>query len=217
MTTSRVRATFAISSALLSAFMIANAICSCLPAIAQVQSVALQSPAPEAQADSSLKNIGSIARRIRIATLDIINDVEQRKLAVVSGDPLFLDPPAYSAKDSAVWAKQVQELGPLETPKQQWLEADVANLGKWIAMLNSEFGSTAFGADKTEAVNPTWTEMNGLLADINSHYKNLQQLSAGPSLDNIAIGGAALKVHDDVRKLQHPWKQTLDIVQQGQH
>ena len=166
---------------------------------------------------TSLKNIGHAARHIKEATLDIVNDVEQRKLAATAGDPLIDNPPVNNVKDAQVWSQQMSEMGPLEQPKPQWLDADISHLEKWLTVLNDDFAGTAFGATQKDAAAATWNEMQATLRDINSHSKQLQELSVGPHFDNLEIGKAALRIHDDIAKLDKPWRDTVKIVQGSAH
>ena len=183
-------------------------------------STSTSEPAPLAGAidcQTSLKNIGHAARHIEQATLDIVNDVEQRKLAATPGDPLVDNPPVNNVKDAQVWSQQMSEMGPLEQPKPQWLDADISHLEKWLAVLNDDFAGTAFGATQKEAAAATWNELLATLRDINSHFKQLQELSVGPHFNNLEIGKAALRIHDDIAKLDKPWHDTVKIVQGSSH
>lgn len=182
------------------------AVTAAYPVFAQ-STAATGSPA----AMASMRRIGDAARRIKSATLDIINDVEQTKLAATPNDPLILDPPDNNRKDDIVWGKQMQQMGPLEQPKKDWIDTDMSHLERAVQLLNSEFSGTAFG-DKQQATSDTWNQMNAVLADINTHFADLQKLTAGPTYDNLAIGKAALRIHDDLKKLVKPWKATVITV-----
>jgi hypothetical protein len=173
---------------------------------AETKATSAKAAAAGGSAQVTLRNISDAVRRVRSATLNVISDVEQRPLTE-TGDPLFLDAPPDKPKDLAVWTKQQKDFGKLEAPKKSWLDADVAHLKKAIALLNSEMGSTGSGDG--------WAQMNSVVNDINTHFKQLQQLSAGPKYDNIAIGGAALRIHDDVTKLEKPWRDTMANVRKG--
>jgi hypothetical protein len=184
--------------------------------LAQSAAASASSPVPLPGAidcRTSLKNIEHAARHITQATLDIVNDVEQRKLAATPGDPLIDNPPDNNVKDEMVWSQQMSEMGPLEQPKPQWLDADVSHLEKWLSMLNQDFTATTFGAGQKDAASATWNEMEAVVRDMNSHFKQLQQLSVGPHFDNLEIGKAALRIHDDVSKLEKPLRDTLKNIQ----
>jgi hypothetical protein len=162
---------------------------------------------------ASMRGIGNAARRVKAATLNIINDVEQTKLTATPNDPLILDPPDNNRKDDVVWGEQMKQMGALEQPKKDWIDTDMSHLEKAVLLLNSEFSFTAFG-DKKDATMRSWTAMNGVLSDINTHFELLQKLTAGPTYDNLEIGKAALRIRDDVTKLGKPYADTLKVVQQ---
>lgn len=156
----------------------------------------------------SLSSIAEVIRRVRTATLDIINDVEQRKIAIGTGDPLFIEPPTRNHPQAAqVWAKQQRaDLGKLQQPKPSWINADVAHLQHWIDMLNQELAAT-------NSTSASWTQIKAVSTDINNHFAQLKTLTAAPPYKNVEIGIAALQIHDDLKRLEKPWRDAVKSAQ----
>jgi len=182
------------------------------PSAAQLENAsanaAKSAPLPS---EVSLKNIKDVVHRLRVAALDVINDVEQRDM-VVTGEPELIQPIAYKDKNSISWAREMLELGPAQPPRKRWLDADMAHLGNCVELLQSDFDGTAFSADAKNAVNASWAEMGSVVKDVQQHYKTLQELTKGPRYDNIAIGKEALGIYDDMAKLSKPWKEVLSTI-----
>jgi hypothetical protein len=161
----------------------------------------------EAGDGALLKNFRNAVSRIRNATLDIVNDIGQRKMAALSSDPLFIYPTQRQEnKDPKLYLDEMKDdLGNLEAPKKSWLDADVAHLQKWIGVFNADVASMS-KINNAGAAQPI-KDISSVQSDINSHFKQLQTLTQGPKFDNLAIGAAALAIHDDVKKLEAPWKE----------
>jgi hypothetical protein len=136
----------------------------------------------------------STAVRVAHATLQVINDVGQRREAADPNDPRIWTP-SYTQveKDAKLWKKEIQQLGPLETPKKSWLDADMATLQRWVDVLNKEVTAQGSGCP---------AETTAALADLNKSFADLQGLTAGPTYDNLKIAAAALSVRDQAKKIQ---------------
>ena len=142
----------------------------------------------------TLTDVRDAAHRVQTAALDVVNDVEQRKLAPLEGDIAFIQPFEYKNTKSSLWKAEMKKLGKIQPPKKSWLQADVAHLGNRISVLQSEVSGSSS------------PEMAAIMNDVQSHYSALQKLAAGPTFDNLAIGSAALDIYDDMPKLEKPWK-----------
>lgn len=133
------------------------------------------------------------ALRVAHATLEVINDVGQRKLAVETGDPRAWTPSTHQIeKDTKLWADELAQLGGLEPPKKSWLDADMATLKRWVDVLNEEANAQG------ESCSP---EVQSTLADLNKSFATLQSLTAAPPYDNLKIAAAALNVRDAAKKI----------------
>lgn len=159
--------------------------------------------------DAPLQSVRDAARRVRTSTLDVINDVEQRKGAAITGDPRFLFANENKDRDLKAWAQQTQDLGPLEAPRKSWLDADVAHVDKWVGVLQTSVTDLIQSNGKKKGLEAASAQLSKVMQDVQSHLKQLHNLSAGPKYDNLAIGKAALVIHEDVAKLEQPWKQSL--------
>lgn len=166
------------------------------------------------ESENSLKNLKDVVHRVRVAALDLINDVEQRSM-VVTGEPDIIQPIAYDDKKPISWAREALELGPALPPRKKWLDVDMAHLGELVKLLQSDFDEANPSAAKQAGANDSWGQMNAIMQDVQTHYKNLQQLTQGPKYDNISIGKAAVEIYDDMSKLSHPWKEALKAARQG--
>lgn len=210
MTTGReqrsVRATLAFSGLALSlAFT-----CGPQPAVAKDGGTAAVPPSSQA---ATLKSVKDVAHRLRKAALDVINDIEQRDM-VVTGEPMLIQPQAMKDDDKPIgWAQQMEDLGPALPPKKKWLDMDVANVGDLVNLLSADVAAVDV-APAAQGSSP-WTDLKSIVTDIQNHYANLKKLTKGPKYDNIAIGKEALKIFDDVKRLETPWKAALEASRQG--
>lgn len=162
--------------------------------------------APSAS-DVALKNIKDVVHRLRTATLDLINDIEQREM-VVTGSPDIMQPIAYDDQKPIGWARQMIELGPALPPKKQWLDLDMAHISELLKLLQSDVQALAPGDGQSSASND-YNDLSTIMQDIQAHYQTLSELTKGPRYDNLAIGKAALAIYDDLSKLNKPWKNLL--------
>lgn len=168
--------------------------------IAAIGMVALSLPAPVSAAAAANTSFRVAAARLRRATLDVINDVEQRKVAVSTGDPRAIDPTDKQIeKDAKLWSQEFKLLGPLEAPKKSWLDADVADVQRWVQVLNDDV--SALTPDQQTAMGDNWATVQSTMADVNSQLTQLQSLAAGPDYDNLKIAQTALQIRDDAKKL----------------
>lgn len=205
MTTKNGRALIMVASTL--ALTIAPLCCgfSSLSASGQTSAVAVFN------VQSALKGIRNASARIKRSAVLVVNDVAQRKLAVETGDPRYIEPSdAQIEKNSRLWAQELAQLGPLEPPKKSWIDADMTHLKHWIDILNEDI--KAMPSDQVTVMGPSWTEMTTLADNINKNFDRLQTLSAGPTYDNLAIASAALAIRDDVKKLDKPWQAAMKCV-----
>jgi hypothetical protein len=161
-------------------------------------------------AENALKSISDVVHRVRQDALQVINDIEQRSM-VVTGEAELIRPIAWADKDPVPWAQQMLELGPALPPHKKWLDTDVDNLGEAIQLLQEDIEALQFPDTQKDQATPAMSEMNTLMQDVQTQYKNLQGLSKGPKYDNIAIGKAALAIYDDMKKMEKPWKQALQL------
>ncbi len=176
--------------------------CSAISPAGDQQQAANQTPT------TCLNNLRKSAMRIRTAALDILNDVEQRPMETSGSDPLFIVPPTYDQKDSAIYLQDMKALGALEKPHKRWLDADMARLTSLLKLFNSEMDNIAESSSTSAQVGA----MKLLGKDVDAHYTELQALTAGPNYDNLAIGAAAMRIYDDMAKLEKPWKETVKAV-----
>lgn len=178
-----------------------------IPALAGPASPPAATSQSKIQTKVCLKNLKRCASRVRVVSLDIMDDVQQRPMEATWGDPLFIVPPKYDQKDSKIYLSDMKQLGPLEQPHKKWIDADMARLSSEIALLNGEIKDIS-ASSSTASVG----EMKTILNDVDAHHKQLQTLTAGPKYDNLAIGTAAMRIYDDMAKLEKPWKKTLEAV-----
>lgn len=151
---------------------------------------------------ASLRSVAALARKLQREALDVINDVEQRAM-VVTGEPDIMMPRAMKDDNKPVgWAPEMIDLGPAQAPKQSWLSQDVGDLGEVLGLLTNEVNNAQPSADQADE----WAALKAAVGDIQTHYNQLKTLCAGPKYDNIAIGKQALKIYDDVKLLEKPWK-----------
>lgn len=156
--------------------------------------------APSAH-DLAMKNVKDVVHRLRTATLDLINDVEQREM-VVTGTPDIMMPIAYDDQKPIGWARQMLELGPALPPRKKWLDVDMSHVGELVKLLQSDINDLA----SVEG----YDQLNSVMQDINNHYQTLTDLTKGPKYDNLAIGKAAVAIYDDLSRLNKPWKNMLN-------
>ena len=152
--------------------------------------------------EAILKNIRDLARRLRKASIDVVNDVEQRSM-VVTGEPMLIEPVAMKDDDKAIgWAQHMEDLGPPLAPKKKWLDMDINNVGELVTLLSEDLKDVQIPL----AQQPAWGGIKAVAQDMEKHYADLKTLSGGPKYDNVAIGKQALKIFDDVKQLETSWK-----------
>jgi hypothetical protein len=157
-----------------------------------------------------LKNVSLLAHRLKRASLDVINDLEQRDM-VVTGEQELIQPIPMKDDDKAIgWAQQMEDLGPALPPKKSWLDTDVGNVGELIDLLAADMNMVQIPAGQESS----WTALKAVVQDMQTHYKDLKAASQGPKYDNLAIGKQALKIYDDVKKLEDPWKAAVKATPQ---
>lgn len=170
--------------------------------------VAIAAASANVDTRAALRTIRTAAMKIKRTTLEVINDVTQRKLLDETGDPLFFEPTDHQVeKDPSLWAKEQTNWSGIEPPRKSWLDADVKHLDHWVTALNSDIASVP--AEKQTAMGEPWQQLQSLARDINSHTEQLKELSKGPNYDNTAIAKAALVIHEDLKKMEAPWKAAM--------
>ena len=158
--------------------------------------------------DAALKSIRDAAHRLRKASLDVINDIEERDM-VVTGEPMLIQPIAMNDDDKPVgWAQKMEDLGPALPPKKQWLDMDVGNVGDLVTLIVQDVNAVTIPQYQSGLQGP-WGDLKAVVQDMQTHYASLKELARGPKYDNIAIGKEALKIFDDVKRLEAPWKAAL--------
>jgi hypothetical protein len=150
---------------------------------------------------ATMRQIHVTAGRLIRASLDVLNDVAQRPLAIETGDPLIWIPTSKQVeKDAKLWAKEMSLMGALEPPKKSWIDTDMSHVQRWVELLNSELNCIP-ASDQT-AMGERWSDMSAALSDLNKQFAELQSLTAGPKYENLKIAQSALNVRDAARKLQ---------------
>jgi hypothetical protein len=166
--------------------------------------------APSAGTDlkTALLNIQKVSGKIKRTTEEVVNDVSQRKMADDTGDPLFFMPTeAQAEKDTKLWSAESANVGAVEAPRKSWLDADMSHLTCWINALNEAMNQVP--ADKQAAGGQSWQQLQAVVQDINDHMTRLKKLTAGPEYNNMDIAKATLSIHEDLKKLETPWKAAL--------
>ncbi|HEY9869281.1 MAG TPA: hypothetical protein V6D08_08955 [Candidatus Obscuribacterales bacterium] len=163
-------------------------------------------------ADIQLKHVRDAARRLRSAALMLIDDVEQRDM-VVTGEPMIIQPiPMKDDTHPIGWAQKMEDLGPALPPRKKWLDLDMAAAGRLVDALQQETDAVQFPSEKNDKLAPAWSEVKSILEDTRSQYRNLQDLTQGPTYDNIKIGQAALSIYNNMGKLDKPLKEVISIL-----
>jgi len=200
----------ALSAAMISGLCVFNV---CIVQVQAKTAAAVASSAVNSTSESwvvALKNLKNAATRVSKATADVINDVGQRKAVADIDDAVFFQPSNRQIdKNAALWSKRQSQLGPLETPRKSWLDSDMANLKRWVEVLNTDVDATPSASNPNAQAQ--WTEMNAIVKDLNKHFATLEGLTAGPTYDNLAIASAAFAVRDDVNRLEKPWKAATKV------
>lgn len=179
------------------------------PASAAGETQAPESAPTARPSQVALKALRDAAHRLRRAALDVINDVEQRDM-VVTGEPLLIQPIAMKDDNKPVgWAQMMEDLGPALPPRKSWLDRDIANVGELVALIKDDIATVKSGDESDLPAAAHWQDIKAVVADIETHYNNLASLGKGPKYDNIAIGKEALKIYDDVGRLEKPWKEAV--------
>jgi hypothetical protein len=179
--------------------------------VSLVSTIALDVPvlaAAKAPADgrSRLKDIRTVAGRIKKTSLEVINDVTQRKLED-QGDPIFFEPSDLQVdKNPQLWSKEVSNLGAVEAPRKSWLDADVKHLEHWVSALNDDINAQSANQNATSG---PWQDMQLVAKEMNEHLAQLKTLAQGPTYDNLAIARQALVIQEDLKKLETPWTEAL--------
>ena len=160
---------------------------------------------------TSMKNIRSAASRIRLTVLDLISDVTMRKMSDDEGDPIFFEPSEKQVqKDPSLYSKEIGNwgsMGNIEAPRKSWLDADMKHLEHWVMALNDDMSAVPTETQKLSA--DSWQKMQNVAQDINSSLMDLKSLTKGPNYENMAIAKAALKLNDQVKQLEEPWKTVM--------
>jgi hypothetical protein len=157
-----------------------------------------------------LKNVSMLAHRLRRASLDVINDIEQRDM-VVTGEPELIQPIAMKDDDKAIgWAQKMEDLGPALPPKKSWLDTDVSNVAEIVNLLSADMSAVQLPDSQKDS----WNDLKAIVAEMKQHLQDLQAVSKGPKYDNLVIGKQALKIYDDVKRLEAPWKTALQASRQ---
>lgn len=146
----------------------------------------------------TMAHVYRAAERVRRATLEVINDVGQRKLAFFTDDPRDWTPTsAQVEKDAKLWKGELAQLGPLEPPKKSWLDADMNTLQRAVDLVNSEVE----GLPADEQSGQSWTELSGAVAKMNGAMKELAPLVAGPTYENLKIAEKTFEVRDAAKAI----------------
>ncbi|MBI4533643.1 MAG: hypothetical protein HY711_06815 [Candidatus Melainabacteria bacterium] len=163
-------------------------------------------------AEASLKSIRDVINRLRSAALAVINDVEQRDMAVV-GEPMLIQPIAMKDDTHAIgWAQEMEDLGPALPPRKRWLDVDVSNVGELLQLLQSEVAAMVFPDDGQAQCKESLANVNSVVNDMLAHYQSLKELTKGPQYDNLAIGKQVLKIYDDAAAMEAPWKDLVKLI-----
>lgn len=163
-------------------------------------------------AEVSLKSVREVVNRLRWAALTVIDDVEQRNMAI-AGESMLIQPIPMADDTHAVgWAQKMEDLGPALPPRKKWLDIDVSNVGELLELLQSEVATMVFPEEKQGEVKESWTNVNSIVGEMQAHYQSLKELAKGPQYDNLAIGKEALQLYDDATAMEKPWQSLVKLI-----
>ncbi len=202
------RATAALGTVLVSMSIIVGSAVSAKPSSSEATSTSMATSTTALTADSrsNLKNIKSAVGRVKKATLDVINDVTMRKLTDDEGDPLFFEPSDRQVdKDPSLFAKEGTSWSTVEAPRKSWLDQDVKATEHWVDALKTDVDALS----KASGATPPVQVMQTVVKDMTDNLDKLKTLSGGPTYDNLSIAKAALAIHEDLKKLEAPWKTAM--------
>jgi hypothetical protein len=159
-------------------------------------------------ARTALKNVRTAASKIKRTSMEVMNDVTQRKLNDDEGDPIFFEPSNQQVeKDPTLFSKENSTLGNVEAPRKSWLDADLNHLDHWVTLLNEDLD--AIPASGQTSIGEPYKQMRDIAQDINNHMRELSILTKGPRYDNLAIAKAAMAVYTGIQKMESPWKSAI--------
>lgn len=146
----------------------------------------------------TMANVYRAAERVRRATLEVINDVGQRKMAFFTDDARDWTPTTSQVdKDAKLWKGEMAQLGPLEAPKKSWLDADMSTLQRAVDLVNNEVEALP----PQEQTGPNWSALSVALAKMNAGMKALAPLVAGPTYENLKIAEQVLDIRDAAKSV----------------
>jgi hypothetical protein len=165
------------------------------------KATATPKPAKAAKAAAPRPTMAQVYRaadRVTRATLEVINDVGQRRMAFFTNDPRDWTPTtAQVDKDASLWKGELAQLGPLEPPKKSWLDSDMKTLQRAVDLVNNEVESLP----ATEQTGQSWTDLTAAVSKMNASMKLLTPLTAGPPYDNLKIAEQTLAVRDAAKAI----------------
>lgn len=148
--------------------------------------------------DPGLREIQKTAERLRRQAMYLIADVENVDSMIVSEPDVIggVVIPAVPMPSGSV------SFGDLLPPKQKDLDKQMESLNVLITALHAEIDAILLPDDLKPQLKPIWMEMKVLAHDVSLHYEKLKPLTKGPDFKNVEIGREALRMYDDMHKIE---------------
>lgn len=203
----RIVASLCMSSLVLSATFVISS-----PAIGASKKKKSTDPVPPvAKAQVGLRDLGYSAKLLERATLDLISEVERTDVYFGTG-----------LEDiGSIVTPQIEypnpDQGDILSPRKRWVTYNCKQIGQTMDLVNADIAAADLPDDASSDATASISQMKDLMKDVGTHYKKLQDIVAGPKLDNLAIGKEALAIYDNVTKVEVLNKKLAHMVRTDAH
>jgi hypothetical protein len=148
------------------------------------------------KAHAGLKEMWHGTKLLQRALLDLAEEVERTQWEIGT------TPDAFGSIIVPAVAFPNQGLGELMPPRKKWVNYLTKQIGQLMDIVQADLDATVLPDNASKEVTDAMAEMKSLMADAQKHYKELQEVTKGPKLENLAIGKQVLAMSDDVTKIE---------------
>lgn len=148
------------------------------------------------KAHAGLKEMWYGTKKLQRALLDLAEEVERTQWEIGT------TPDAFGSIVTPSIAFPNQGIGELSPPRKKWVNYLTKQIGQLMDIVQADLDATVLPDNASKEVTDAMTEMKSLMADAQKHYKELQDVTKGPKLENLPIGKQVLAMSDDVTKIE---------------
>lgn len=161
------------------------------------------------QTHFGLKELARTSQLLQRSAMDLIDEVEQTQVVYGTGPQMLgaIIRPVADFPD-----EKREEMAGLVPPSKKWVKYIVKQMADLMPMLENDINGMNLPENASSEITGDMHDIQDSLAQIKSHFDNLNTVIKEDKLDNLKIGREALAIYDSLTKINGLTKRMSHIL-----